>query len=464
MARKGKFGKRQNTEEAPKRDNTKAKGASKDKPREIVAGASIDKAREGAAAKKGARQNEVAKKGAGQTNVNLGGFIFMCNGATKADCFKYRVFGLNEGKKNLVEQVRKGMRLFLFDIDLRLLYGIYSAASHGSFKLERDAFGGAFPWQVRFSIQKDCLPLPEDNFRAAIKDNYLDKRKFKVELTVEQVHRLVKLFRPLPGAPGRSPPRPRMATSNHSDAAPRARFLEVDERVQDRARFPPRTKYESKYAPSDRYVADKQTPGYAQSLTKYVQVYPSDERRVSDGHPQGIAPRAVRGSDDLYLGRELRLQQELTQHSQAGLGARIPGVSLSLSSHGADPLRPLSDLRLPRARDELYSGYPQVDVDSLYRQRQHIPDVRGDLLDRRVSGLDPLVESSLAYTSGLSSDLLRGRPLNDIYASAGYGGLYRYESSTGLLSGGVTGSSGLSYGGELLPPSRYYGGGGGGGY
>ena len=76
------------------------------------------------------------------------GLVFMCNSSAKMDCFKYRLFGLPEGKKNRVEQVKKGMKLFLFDSDLRLLYGIYSAASRGAYQWQPDAFGGAFPWQV----------------------------------------------------------------------------------------------------------------------------------------------------------------------------------------------------------------------------------------------------------------------------------------------------------------------------
>ena len=87
------------------------------------------------------------------------GLIFMCSSSTKMDCFKYRIFGLPEGKKNRVEQVKKGMRLFLFDSDLRLLYGIYTAASRGAYQWQRDAFGGAFPWQVPFFLDV-CRVFP----------------------------------------------------------------------------------------------------------------------------------------------------------------------------------------------------------------------------------------------------------------------------------------------------------------
>ncbi|RWR81613.1 Dev_Cell_Death domain-containing protein [Cinnamomum micranthum f. kanehirae] len=123
------------------------------------------------------------------------GMIFMCNSKTKGDCYHYKVLGLPASKKEKVLKIYKGMRLFLFDIDMKLLYGIYKAAGPGGYNIEHKAFNSAFPSQVRFSILDDCAPLPVEKFKAAIKDNFYGKNKFNCELTAEQVKNLCKLFR-----------------------------------------------------------------------------------------------------------------------------------------------------------------------------------------------------------------------------------------------------------------------------
>jgi len=90
----------------------------------------------------------------------LSGFIFMCNRITKPECYRYRVFGLPAERKHDVEKINPGTYLFLFDTDVKLLYGIYMATSTGKLEIEPLAFGHKFPAQVSLYNLSTLVLLP----------------------------------------------------------------------------------------------------------------------------------------------------------------------------------------------------------------------------------------------------------------------------------------------------------------
>uniref|UniRef100_A0A0V0I905 Putative ovule protein n=1 Tax=Solanum chacoense TaxID=4108 RepID=A0A0V0I905_SOLCH len=130
---------------------------------------------------------------------DISGFIFMCDRNTKHDCYRFRVFGLPSNKQEMIEKIKPGAKLFLFDFEAKLLYGVYEATSTGIINLEPLAFGGKFPAQVKFQIFKECLPLQESSFRHVVMNNY-HRRKFEPELNDHQVRNLLSLFHPLPAS------------------------------------------------------------------------------------------------------------------------------------------------------------------------------------------------------------------------------------------------------------------------
>ncbi|XP_034706800.1 uncharacterized protein LOC117930317 [Vitis riparia] len=235
----------------------------------------------------------------------LGGLIFMCSAKTKPDCFRYHVMGVSTSKKDLVLGVKPGLKLFLYDFDLKLMHGIYKASSSGGMKLEPEAFDGAFPVQVRFTVHMDCYPLPESIFKKAIKDNYDKTNKFKTELTMEQVKKLMKLFRP---------------TEIHSKALPihsppRARARERDREVYRGEREP--------HSRSKPLLRDPNTIGYARSYSRL-----SHERHHPIAYREAASTRSEEFPRDAFMS-----EKEYRTYGLQGASTRGDARSYPVLSH-----------------------------------------------------------------------------------------------------------------------------------
>ncbi|XP_020252859.1 extensin-like isoform X1 [Asparagus officinalis] len=190
------------------------------------------------------------------------GFIFMCSWRTRQECFRHGVFGMPMSRAEIVKMIKPEMRLFLYNVGQKLLYGIFRASSEGGMNLVPEAFGGCFPAQVRFKTDLECLPLAESTFKQAILENYSNDR-FQPYLNPIQVQKLVALFQSSSAAPQPATlhvenqpiaaPAPLPPTTEPPGSAhiPSAYLLQPEERqASPPAPFPPITEpYRSAHTP-----------------------------------------------------------------------------------------------------------------------------------------------------------------------------------------------------------------------
>ncbi|XP_007024946.2 PREDICTED: uncharacterized protein LOC18596430 isoform X3 [Theobroma cacao] len=145
------------------------------------------------------------------------GAIFISNNSTKKECLRRKIFALPSSQYHFVKQVKAGMILFLFEFERRELHGVFQACSDGAMNILPHAFsssGKEFPAQVKVNPMWNCLPLSENEFRDAIRENYFSRYKFNFGLSEDQVRRLLLLFsfkRLKDQAPQRQLPRSKVA-------------------------------------------------------------------------------------------------------------------------------------------------------------------------------------------------------------------------------------------------------------
>ncbi|KAI5070379.1 hypothetical protein GOP47_0014722 [Adiantum capillus-veneris] len=135
-------------------------------------------------------------------NDTIAGLIVVCNNKTKDECFKKMVFGFNPREfpsgTAIVESVKKGAKLFLFQHEFKTLEGIYEATSDGY--VDRRAFRGKYTVQIPFRFDKAYnIPLQESEFENAgiswPNYNFMSQRVVDHALSAAQVHRLSEVLR-----------------------------------------------------------------------------------------------------------------------------------------------------------------------------------------------------------------------------------------------------------------------------
>ena len=77
------------------------------------------------------------------------GFIFACTESTEQECFNRMLFGTDRTYGPVVIRIREGDLLFLNSLDTDTLHGVFRAVSDGGFNIERDAWNGKYPYQVK---------------------------------------------------------------------------------------------------------------------------------------------------------------------------------------------------------------------------------------------------------------------------------------------------------------------------
>ncbi|KAK9062310.1 hypothetical protein SSX86_019496 [Deinandra increscens subsp. villosa] len=204
-----------------------------------------------------------------QGEIPESGAIFMSNTKTRKECLDRELFGLPSAMSNFVSHVKKGMTLFLFEFERRLLYGVFRATCDGEINIEPKAFRSSrkhFPAQVRFTTVWHCSPLAEHEFQDVIRDNYYSGKKFHFGLNEKQVSNLMKLFR----SNIRSTNRPERNIRRYDDTPPQGNARSGDLRMDIKHR---------------RYD-DKPPEGNARSGDLRMEI---KHRRYDDKPPEGNA-------------------------------------------------------------------------------------------------------------------------------------------------------------------------------
>ncbi|MBI2029624.1 hypothetical protein HYT02_04365 [Candidatus Gottesmanbacteria bacterium] len=120
------------------------------------------------------------------------GYIFRCTNSTEDECFERMLFGEVPKSKEIVDKVKKGDTLFLYNVTSIRLYGVFRADSDGGYNINPEAWNGRFPAQVKIIWMNKYKPITRRDFENIIKFNW---RYPQPILNEDQIRSLEKIFK-----------------------------------------------------------------------------------------------------------------------------------------------------------------------------------------------------------------------------------------------------------------------------
>ena len=123
--------------------------------------------------------------------MGVKGFLAVCSYRTEKECFDKMLFGSLVKWTTEVAKVQKGDIGFLRNYESDKLFGIFRAESNGLLNIDKNAWGGRFPAQVKVVWEKRYDPL--QNGDALLWSLGIDPAKYI--LTTEETATIASLFK-----------------------------------------------------------------------------------------------------------------------------------------------------------------------------------------------------------------------------------------------------------------------------
>ncbi|CAL8468612.1 g8152 [Coccomyxa elongata] len=133
--------------------------------------------------------------------TQLGGVIFSCSKDNIRECLERRLFGMmQDAFVPIVQYIRPGLPVFLFDHSNRMLLGPFSATTNGGMDIEPKAWGRRghvtpFPAQVRVLPHEPIAAISELEYKPLIGWSlFYNATSFHFDLSKDETSILLQLF------------------------------------------------------------------------------------------------------------------------------------------------------------------------------------------------------------------------------------------------------------------------------